>query len=74
MTKPPSATLPNDFDVTDFWPRLRSTARSLSEEMVRSLAAARRYDQLRTRPAADPASSRGRAARQVFTELYADPV
>ena len=74
MTKPPSAALPAGFNVTDFWPRLRCTARTLSEEMARSLAAARRYDQLRARPAADPASSgRGRAARQVFTELYADP-
>ncbi len=71
MAKSRSASLPGRLDVADFWPRMLAAARIVSEEFHRSRAAERRYDKLRTRPAAAlPAGERGGKARQVFTEFY----
>ena len=55
------------------WARVLQPVRLVVEELHRSLAAARRYEELRTRQGTDlPRRGRGSQARQVFVELYAD--
>ena len=53
--------------------RALQPVRLIVEELHRSFAAARRYEELRTRRGAgSPLRGRGSKARQVFVEIYAD--